>query len=518
MKYNFLKQSTAALLVGAVVISGCAKIDQFGNTNQNPNGITQPIPSALLSNVEAAIGNFAANVRKVTYCQYVSETQYTDISLYSLPQLEMGPTYAGAGGGANSANLNDLQMIISYNADPKTAAAAEAYGSNANQIAIAKILKSYIYWILTDSWGDIPYSEALLGAANTAPKFDKQEDIYFGLIKELKEAVGGFDNGRAIAGDIIYGGNTTKWKKLGNTLRMLMAMRLTKKYPNAGGKAAVEFADAYNNAAGYIATNADNFTVAYPGGSFKNPWFLTYEARDDYATSKTMYDVLSGLGDSRQTVFGTSSIGYPYGLTRDLAVQFNNSIGNGQARVLALSKRAENSPVVIIGAATVLLAKAEAIERGWVSGTTADAQASYEAGIQASFAEWGLAMPSGYLNGGSNYVSGIGVSTNIGGVAAPYDNFRGASNNVQDAITDTKLKRIALQRWIAAFPNGHEGWSEWRRNGVPNLRKTRFAQGEMVRRYTYGVQDISLNPVKTKEAQDRLPNGDKQDSKVWWDQ
>jgi hypothetical protein len=116
MKYNLLKKHNAAVLfLAATLIAGCAKIDQFGDTNQNPNGITQPISSALLTNVQSAIGGLAANTRKVTYCQYVSESQYTDVSLYSLPQIEMGPSYAGAnpangGIAAISANLNELQQ------------------------------------------------------------------------------------------------------------------------------------------------------------------------------------------------------------------------------------------------------------------------------------------------------------------------------------------------------------------------------------------------------------------------
>jgi hypothetical protein len=513
MKNIFLKSTLIAPIASAMLLlHGCGKIDDFGTLNQNPNGITQPIPSALLTNVGASMGGFAANVRKVTYAQYVAESQYTETSLYALPQLEMGGTYAGI--------LNDLQVIIDYASDPKTAGAAAGFGSTANQIATAKILKAYILWVLTDSWGDIPYSEALKGAANLTPKFDKQEDIYFGLMKELKDAVAGYDNPASPAGDVIYPGanGAAKWKKLGNTLRMLMAMRLTKKYPNAGDKAAAQFAEAYGNAAGYISTNSDNFTLAYPGGSFRNSWFLTYDARDDYAVSKTVYDVTNGLGDTRQSVFGTNSIGFPYGLTRELAVQFAGSVGNGHARVLATNKRAENSPIVIINAASALLAVAEAAERGWISGGTALAQTSYDAGITANYAEWGVAMPATYLSGPANYASGSGVATNIGTNAAPYDNFRAADNNVQDAITDTKLKRIALQRWVAAYPNGHEGWSEWRRTGVPNLKRTRFATGAVVRRYVYGVQDYSLLNAQVSAAAAALTGGDKQDSRIWWDQ
>jgi Starch-binding associating with outer membrane len=511
MKNISIKTTVGAAFFALLILgAGCAKIDQFGNTNQNPNGITTPIPSALLTNVQSQLGGFANGVRTITYCQYTSENQYTDVSLYALPQLEMGGIY--------SASLNDLQVIINYNADPKTAGAASAYGSNANQIGIAKILKSYIYQVVTDRWGDIPYSEALLGAGNITPKFDKQEDVYFGMMKELKEAVAGFDGGAAILGDIMYGGDITKWKKLGNSLRVLMAMRLTKKYPNAGDKAALQFAEAYGTGTNIINSNADNFVLKFPGGAFKNTWYLTYESRDDYAESKTMGDVLAGLGDTRQSVFGTNNITFPYGLTRDLAVQFANSVGNGQSRVLLASKRTESSPVTIVNASSVLLAKAEGIERGWISGTTADAQAAYEAGITASFGEWGVALPAGYLSGSANYTSGVGVTTNIGAGAAPYDNFRAASNNVQDAATTTKLQRIALQRWLAAYPNGNEGWAEYRRTGVPNLKTTRFATGPFVVRYVYGVNDYSFNNAQTKAAAARLPNGDKQESKIWWAQ
>ncbi len=512
MKNKSLKTITGyALFALAIMTAGCAKIDQFGDTNSNPNGITNPPTSALLTNVLRQLGGVANGQRNAVYAQYIAENQYTDVSLYQLPQLEMGGTYSGP--------LNDLQVIIDYNSDPKTAAAGAAFGSNANQIAIAKILKSYMFWVTTDRWGDIPYSQALKGASILYPKFDKQEDIYFGIIKEIKDAVASFDGGGAIRGDIMYNGDIASWKKLGNSLRMLMAIRLTKKYPNAGDKAAVQFADAIAAPGGTFTTNADNFVLRFPGGSFKNTWYLTYESRDDYAQSKTIGDILSGLGDTRQSVFGTNAVTFPYGLTRDLAVQFANSVGNGQSRVLSANKRTESSPAVIVNASSVLLAKAEALERGWIpSATYGTAEAAYNAGIAASFDEWGVPLPGTYLAGAANYNAGGGVASNVGGAAAPYDNFRAASNNVQDAITDTKLKRIALQMWLAAYPNGNDGWAIFRRTGVPNLKTTRFATGPFVVRYVYGANDYSANNDNTKAAATLLPGGDKQESRFWWAQ
>ena len=136
MKHISIKKITSmALIALAVMGTGCAKIDQFGTTNQNPNGIVTPIPSALLTIVLSQLGGFASNIRRGTYAQYISENQYTETSLYALPQLEMGGTYSGP--------LQDMQTIIDYNSDPKTAAIASVDGSNANQIAVAKICLLY---------------------------------------------------------------------------------------------------------------------------------------------------------------------------------------------------------------------------------------------------------------------------------------------------------------------------------------------------------------------------------------
>jgi Susd and RagB outer membrane lipoprotein len=126
-------------------------------------------------------------------------------------------------------------------------------------------------------------------------------------------------------------------------------------------------------------------------------------------------------------------------------------------------------------------------------------------------------MPSGYLTSAAvNYSSGTGVAS-IGQNAAPWDAIPAAQN----ASTNTPLKRIQLQRYIAAFPNGNEGWAEWKRTGVPDLKPTRFATNsskQIPRRFVYGTGEGSTNPAQLAIAVGRLQGGDTQDSKVWWDQ
>ena len=268
---------------------------------------------------------------------------------------------------------------------------------------------------------------------------------------------------------------------------------------------------------GYISSVADNFVLAYPGGSYKNVWYNTYDTRSDYAESKTLGDILNALGDGRSAVTGTNpSARFPYGLTRTDAINFDLSTGGNYSKVLAASKRAENSPTTILGSSLVLLALAEGAERGWVAGGTAAAQTWYEAGVTASYSDWGVAVPGTYLTTGpANYLTGAGAPGNVG--ANSYNSIKPAQN----AATTSKMARIQLQYYLAAYPNGNESWANWRRTGVPNLLGTNFATnagGAIPRRYVYGVTEGSLNGVQLAVAVGRLPGGDTQDSRIWWDQ
>jgi hypothetical protein len=487
--------ASSLIILGTV---GCGKIKDFGDTNLDHSGATNPNLAALMTNVQTQLGGYAASTRGGLYAQYWTETQYTDVSLYNTPQLDFEANYYGP--------LFDLQNIINRNSDPATAAANVVYGSNANQIATARILKAYIYWTLTDSWGSIPYSSAL---QLQAPSYDPQDAIYKDLLKELTAAVAQFDGGLGMKGDFVYGGNTAQWKKLGNSLRMLIALRLSKVYPNAGDYAATQFSNAATDAAGFITTNADNLTINYPGGAFNNPWYNLFDGRKDYSESKTMTDLLTGLGDTRASAFGANTTGFPYGLPRAQAL----TVVEPWPLILDPSKRTQSSPVVVVGASSVLLAYAEGIERGWVAGkTTADAQTAYNNGVTQSFAQWGLTVPASYLTGGANYLTGTGVSA-IG------QNSYGSIPATSTATTTTKLQRIQLQRFIALYPDGTQAWAEWRRTGFPAIQPTTFATNsskKIPRRYTYGTQEYNLNTAGV--AQGVANNGgDTQDTPVWWD-
>jgi hypothetical protein len=284
---------------------------------------------------------------------------------------------------------------------------------------------------------------------------------------------------------------------------MLMAIQLSKRYPAAGGYAATAFNEALNDGGGYISTNAQNFTIAYPGGNFKNNWYNVYDGRKDYGESKTMTDLMTSLGDDRQLAFGgqtqdqtafnanvTSSVGVPYGVKRATAEAFT-AANTGWARILRGDFRTQSSPLVVISAAQVALARAEAANLGWTSESLATV---YAAGITLSYAQWGIPVPVNYLTQGGVALGAVGAVGNDG--------------------------KIATQRYIASYPDGMQAWNIWRKSGYPVLTPAVDkvnTSGLIPRRYTYASAEYTSNAASIAAAVALITGGDTQDSKVWWD-
>ena len=467
IRKNIIK-ALPVLMLGSV---GCNK---FQDTNVNPAATVTPKLANLLSNVEANIGGYATSTTTGLFCQYFSETQYNAASLYASSSLL-------ASFSSNYYNyLMDLQDIINRDG-----------GKNMN--AVAKILQAYIFWYVTDMWGDVPYSQALKGTTSLKPAFDTQETIYKGLIQQLTDAVGSFDaTAPLITGDFIYSGDISSWKKMANSLRMMMALRLTKRYPAASDYAATQFKAALADGGGYMTANSENFKVTYDGDKYKSPWYNLYDGRKDVGQSKTITDMLAGYGDNRQTTMGSSTQGVPYGLARVDAEAWATANPNW-SRILAATLRPTGGVVTIVTASEVTLARAEAADRGW---TTEDALNLYKQGITLSFEQWGAGTPA------STYFDQTGVA------------FTAATG------TGANLKQIATQRWLATYPDGVQGWSEWRRTGFPVLTPAVAATNTsklIPRRYTYATVEYNTNGDNVTAAAGRLEGGDTQDSKFWWD-
>ncbi|HLG38503.1 MAG TPA: SusD/RagB family nutrient-binding outer membrane lipoprotein, partial [Chitinophagaceae bacterium] len=272
------------LIAFSASLVSCKK---FGDTNTSPTLLTEASTKALLTNSEQALsslvlGNTAASRLASLYMQHLSEGPYPGPSLYNDRNLTFSAWYTGP--------LYNLQTIINYNEGGSSA--ANGNGSKNNQIAVARILKAYYYLLMTDKWGDIPYSESLKGSEAYSPKYDKQQDIYTSLFKELTEAVAQINESEAkVVGDVLFNGNMAAWKRFANTIRMTMALRLSVK-DIAKGK--TEYTAAL--AAGVITSNAQNIAYTFISGDPNNynPWYNNYSVsnRNDYAISKTLTDYM----------------------------------------------------------------------------------------------------------------------------------------------------------------------------------------------------------------------------------
>ncbi len=469
------------LIISAISLSLLTSCDpsDFGDINVDPNNPSTAIVSFLLTGAERGLVGPITDVEGSLYTQQIANKQYTGADRYETINFSFNGYYAGP--------LVNLNKIIQLNTDETTKGGVQQYGSNNNQIAIARILKAYFFAHITDRWGDIPYSEALQGNTDFTPKFDSQDAIYAALFKELKEASTQIDGGLAVQGDFLLNGNMTKWKKFANSLRAILALRLSKVDP-AKGK--TEFASAL--ADGLILTNADNVVYNFKAEDANDsPWEDRFETRLDWTVSKPMVDKLKEFADPRLPIFADKAllvqdyVGMPYGLAQADA----GGIPNGQVSFLGAAMRKQTSPSFIITAAQVHLAIAEAATLGWVA---EDAKAHYETGITASIEQWGATGAPAYL----------------AGAAVKFD--------ASKAIT-----QIATQRWIALFTNGYEAWAEWRRTGIPALSPPPVNSnpgGKIPRRQAYPTSERDLNGDNYKAAlSSKLGGVDDLNGKVWWD-
>ena len=450
-------------------LAACNKFDKDINTNPNLPSVASG--TQLIANAVLSLPTLGSSPQGEFHAQYLAETQYPGQSLYPDGGTNFYSLYQGP--------LMNLETVL------KASDLSGVEGPVANQLAVARILKAYYFWHITDRWGDVPYSEALKGSANFTPKYDKQEDIYDSLFQLLDEADEMFVTGNII-NDIIYPGDITKWKRLGNSIRLLMALRLSEVNPTKG---MAQFNDAL--AAGVMGANTDNFTYKHlADAANQNYWYgqIVNQTREWWALTETLVDYMNPLNDPRLAIYGKKNNtniykGLPFGTT----VGLPNTTG---VSLLGTAIYAQAAPVYLVTYAQVLFAKAEAAKRGWIPGGDVTAKTNYDLAIEQSFRQW-----TGGVTGLTAFMATPGIT---------YDPVNA-------------LKQIAMQRYVHLFMHGFEAWAEWRRTGYPdNLVKP--GGREIPLRHSYPPNEVFNNATNYEEAVDRQFGGvDGLYGKVWWD-
>ena len=391
--------------------------------------------------------------------------------------------------------------------------------SRSNLYNMARIWKAYAFMVLTDTYGDVPYTEAGLGfiSGNITPKYDTQESIYNDILKELSEASANLDATKTIeTGDVFYGGDITKWKRFSNSLLLRAGMRLTKVNPTLA-QSTVQKAVA----GGLMQSNADNGVIRNDA-NYSNGVGNTVNSTEaaNYYLTGAFVDYLKSTADPRLASIAVRYVGAKSGpeqtaakANRDPAVQIGMPLGydNGTIPAKALADGLssfydysqldrtrmgrQTAPTFLVTYAQTQLLLAEAAQRGW---TTGDPATFYNAGVTAHMKQLGDYDPTSLVS-----------DANIAAYLAknPYVAAKG-------------LELINTQYWVASLLNGPEVFANFRRSGFPKLTPNPYPgkeiKGNFINRLSYPDTEISVNQSKVNEAITRQ-GPDNLDSRVWWD-
>lgn len=488
--------------------------------------------------------------------------------LYAFTQQLMGCWNTTNYGGRHTVDNNEMGRIwtsfypkaIKNLTDAIHRSAEDENRKNIN--AILRIYRVYMMSVITDIYGDAPYSEAGQGYLKEIynPKYDTQEDIYNDFFTELKDAASALNaaNDR-ITGDVIYNGDVAKWIKLANSLRLRYAMRISDVAPE---KARKEFEDALASEGGVLTSGSDDALIKYMDISFSfgqdsytdyrgnalsqllfgndpanNPSYLCstffnqlYNTKDPrtFMIARFYYDGLMSQTSPDNRIDLTDEItgkgiamnpcqpgafsydpwpqGYDSDMMKEIA-KTNPSVETTMAREtepkLANNFLRGDNPGVVMTCAEVNLLLAEASLKKWNTGGTVEG--FYSKGVRAAMDF--LADNYGYDRISDNdfnaYIAGNGIGH-----------------------TEQQAKAaINTQAWILHFTNPAECWANVRRSGYPRLKSpAEYGFGQYLTggkdipvRLCYPTLESSYNKPGYDEALKRMGGKDSWNTHVWWD-
>ena len=505
----------------AMIAASCGDMEKINTDPNNP----QSVPSNMIFGgaqkkvMDYVYDNWFSGRQCLVYSQYWAQRNYTEEDRYQIRES------------VNNNYFNHLYVIIAnmneviaLNSDPKTAGASAIYGNNNNQIAAAKIMRAWVFSIITDTWGNVPYFEVgKLKEGVSYPKYDDQAVIYEELIKELTEAADMIDKNEPafIGGDRIYGGDALKWKKFANSLKCRLALHTSKV---SGSKWRQHISDALDS--GVFESNADAAAYHYSATAPEQCYFYRgyfIDGRNDFTITRPFADILKGVRDTlnnkthpwegtvdpRLAMFTTPRndeyIGIPFGIPSSAMLSaYRNMSPNWYAAPPMQLKSDFPAPIMTYAELLFIISEYNGFS-----------PAEYAEGVEASIDYW-------------SSVSGEPVS--VADKAA----YLSAVTRQVDA------EAVALQKYIDLFMNGTEAWVEIRRTGYPNQllkpgelsvagstrpdgRDIRFeplsdTKGLIIARVKYPTNESTLNGANFNEAVKKLEDGtNNYYSPMFWD-
>lgn len=461
-----IKKIIYSAFTGALLMTSCTK--DFEDTNNNPNNPEDaPMANVLAYATKTLADRFGRDEFSfpASYVGHVAKGNYIEeVTYHKLPP----------------AGYWDYHMTnIASNINKVLVKAEETETNNIRGAAL--VIDAYSTQMLVDAYGPIPYFERGQGIDNITPKYDSEQIIYTDLFAKLKLAASLLKD-EDVAGkikleeaDVMFGGNISKWEKFANSLRLRLAIRVSKIDKTLAETHIKEILD---NPTEYpvFESNADNAQVYYDGGDWIQPWTLNSSVEK---IAEPIVDTLKKFNDPRLAVYAETNgsgeyLGIPVGLENDDYSDVGIIFSDTDAGYSYLMNYAE-----------VEFIKAEAYKLGLATG---DAQTAYENAITASLGEYNLDA--------SAYLTEPGVAWN------------------------DDVNQIYIQKWIALFHQSWEAWAEMRRTDVPALDPAEGAafsgHNRPPFRFAYPENEKSLNTANVDAAGVNEVDvywGDK----IWWD-
>ena len=541
---------SSTLLISMFFLVSCDGLGDFGDTNEDPTQPTELEPRFLFPQVQLNTpGNWAimnrANHRVASAAvQHMANTS----------SFWVGNTYDRDVGEDNTIRLwqglwdplVNLQQAIQFLKQKK------ANGEDVEpQIAQARIWEAYLYQLMTDTHGDVPFQQGARAAIDQefSPAFQQQEVVYDSLFTQLEEAVNQLDGPGSGFGEqdlLTYEGEVGKWKKFANSLRLRLAMRLVKRNPSEAQAQAEAAVSADGGVIESVGDNAKNLHEASPiSRNRQNPNSWAISESEMAYPSQTLVRWLKDREDPRLMVYGAVVRGEGDGEALNVDTMNVKGMPNGYSDSQPLEEHPswtehcrdddgdltddeaectiddylqthpelldDEEPLFHITSGQVHLLLAEANVRGWnVPGT---AEGNYEEGVREAMKRLADYGPEAEISDAE--------------ITAYLNKNPFKSNGTQEE----KLEQINEQYWAATYLDGIEGWSNWRRSGYPELQPVPVddqgsgpggglpgndTDGEIPRRLRYDEDERRLNTEEFQKVIDRQgPN--EMDTRVWWD-
>ena len=477
------------LLTGFAILTtftSCKK-DFLEEVNVNPNAPTDVSVTELLPSAELAIAHAVGNHFQIyagLYAQFwtqsPSSSQYKTFENYSPSSDDFDRPWSIM----YADGLKDLKTIIEK-------------GSSLglpNYVAIGKILQAYSFQVLTDDFGDIPYSEALREEEGIlSPRYDSQHEIYHGIIALAKEGIASIDEtADAITpgdDDLLLHGDMHLWTKFGNTLLLKMYLRLAYVDPT---EAADGIADLEADAAEFLSFGEEVRIDYFTTGGNTNPLYASIVDLgfvQNIVASATAINYMLTNNDPRIDAFYIpSSTGNHVGIAQGnytVAAGTPVSLPSPATGADGTDDESQTAPVKLMTGYESMFLQAEAVARGWMSGND---QMLYEDAITESFESYGLDASD--------------AQTYYTQAAIDY------------TLATDKIEAIITQKWIAMDGNqNNEAWIEWRRTGFPTFftvsANSIIGPGRFPQRFFYPSVEVTRNA--------NFPGQRLIDTKVWWD-